>query len=83
MKAVLERFKKRSYWVDSNGEEQEGAPPSIYGDVSYVFGDLSHVSGDLKCWADAFGARRLQKYFKKCYPWLWVITRSSALCKCF
>jgi len=47
MKACLTRIEARIYWIDDEGQEREGAPGRVSGDLSGVSGDLSGVSGDL------------------------------------
>ena len=47
MKACLTRIEARIYWIDDEGQEREGAPGRVSGDLSGVSGNLSGVSGNL------------------------------------
>jgi hypothetical protein len=47
MKAVLVRAEAKAYWIDSEGEEHEGAPPCVSGDLTGIYGELTGVYGDL------------------------------------
>ncbi len=47
MKACLIRIEARIYWIDDEGQEREGAPGRVSGDLSRVYGNLSGVYGDL------------------------------------
>ena len=47
MKACLTRIEARIYWIDDEGQEREGAPGRVSGDLSGVYGNLSGVYGDI------------------------------------
>jgi len=48
MKACLTRIEARIYWIDDEGQEREGAPGRVSGDLSRVSGNLNGVSGNLR-----------------------------------